>query len=361
MDEALHEGEGLVAGVRRLVTKMLDDAVDQLDRADDDAEAAVHGMRKRAKRVRGLVRLVRPALSDDAYHQLNDEVRDAARRLSELRDAHVALQTFDLLVAGADQRPPALAEVRALLVARSSLADAGAVEDADRRAEVQERLRLVRKRADELLRVEGDRPDPDAEAGLLARGMAKTYGRARQALRRCHREPAAEAFHELRKRVKYLRFQHEAIAPAAPSVLEPTVDLLDRLGDALGDDHDLVALVEWLEAQPPPVDAVLVGPVADLAQRAERQLRDGALSAADRAFVEAPNAFRRRIEALLVAWQRAGAEREPLGLEATLPPTDDLDELSTAALRDLARRRDLRGRSSLDRAGLLAALRLGSS
>lgn len=358
MDEGLHEGEGLVAGVRRLVTEMLDDAVHQLDRADDHPEAAVHGMRKRAKRVRGLVRLVRPALSDDAYHQLNDEVRDASRTLSELRDAHVALHTFDLLVAGTDDRPPALADVRALLVARSSLADAGAVEDADRRAEVQERLRRVRTRADELLRVEGDRPDPDAEADLLARGMATTYRRGRRALGRCHREPTAEAFHELRKRVKYLRFQHEAIAPAAPSVLEPTVDLLDRVGDALGDDHDLVALVGWLEDQPPPVDAALVAPVADLAERAGRTLREGALSGADRAFVERPKAFRQRIEALLVGWRRAGAERQPLGLEAALAPTDDLDERSTAALRDLARRRRVPGRSSLDRAGLLAALRL---
>ena len=52
------------------------------------SRATVHDVRKRCKKVRGLLRLVRPGLGPD-YRRANADVRDAARELSSLRDAHV--------------------------------------------------------------------------------------------------------------------------------------------------------------------------------------------------------------------------------------------------------------------------------
>ena len=56
--------------------------------------------------------------------------------------------------------------------------------------------------------------------------------------------------HEWRKSVKTLWYQMRLVEPAAPSAIAPVIATLDRLGEALGDDHDLAVLVGRLAADP---------------------------------------------------------------------------------------------------------------
>ncbi|MDY7105400.1 MAG: CHAD domain-containing protein [Actinomycetota bacterium] len=80
-------------------------AHDQVERALTDlrdperigVEEAVHDCRKRCKKLRGLVRLARPALGKD-YARANRGLRDAARELSDLRDDQALLATFETLL-----------------------------------------------------------------------------------------------------------------------------------------------------------------------------------------------------------------------------------------------------------------------
>ena len=85
MSYTLVTGETLTEAARRVAGEQLDDAIDDLsDAVDDDPTEAIHDARKRCKKVRGLVRAVRPALGEDVYRVANDTARDAARELSDL-------------------------------------------------------------------------------------------------------------------------------------------------------------------------------------------------------------------------------------------------------------------------------------
>ena len=54
--------EDVESGIRRVAYEQLDKCLDELDDDSLEAHATVHQARKRCKKLRGLVRLVRPAL-----------------------------------------------------------------------------------------------------------------------------------------------------------------------------------------------------------------------------------------------------------------------------------------------------------
>jgi hypothetical protein len=70
--------------LRRIAREEIGAAIEDIDSAADLHEA-VHEVRKRLKRIRGLLRLFRPAFP--AYFAENAWFRDEAARLSELGDA----------------------------------------------------------------------------------------------------------------------------------------------------------------------------------------------------------------------------------------------------------------------------------
>ena len=97
MSFRIEKGDHLAKEVRRIARKQVEGAIlDVRDRDHDDPET-VHEIRKRCKKVRGLLRLVRPALGG-TYDIENAHFRDAARSLSPLRDAHTALVAYDSLL-----------------------------------------------------------------------------------------------------------------------------------------------------------------------------------------------------------------------------------------------------------------------
>lgn len=81
----------------------------------------------------------------------------------------------------------------------------------------------------------------------ISPGLKRTYKRGRKAFWEAAESRSPEAFHEWRKRVKYLRYQLLAIAPIWPQVLRTWEDELHRLSDALGTDRDLYMLKNFLE------------------------------------------------------------------------------------------------------------------
>src|SRR5262249_49274598 len=52
------------------------------------------------------------------------------------------------------------------------------------------------------------------------------------------------------KQAKYLRYQLEVLTPVRPERLEELTNEADRMGELLGDDHDLAALRQMLTEDP---------------------------------------------------------------------------------------------------------------
>src|SRR5271165_4675242 len=91
----LKRDESVIRGLKRVVREEIESAGTQLsgDRKTSRDEC-IHEARKSIKKVRALMRLVSPELSD-TYARENARLRDIARRLSEFRDAFAIIATFD--------------------------------------------------------------------------------------------------------------------------------------------------------------------------------------------------------------------------------------------------------------------------
>lgn len=343
--------ESLGDGVLRIIRKQLTNAMTELDGMGvDDLPAVVHGVRKRGKRVRAVLRLVRPVLGDD-YDSVNIAVRDAGRRLASIRDAHALLGTFDALTAGCsgDRVDGGLLGVRSGLVRRAQEESAAARQDA-MIGEVTALLDSARARVDAWFLDDGFE--------TIAPGLRATYRRGRRGLRAAVDQPTPEALHDWRKSAKFLWHQTELLGASAPPVLDPLADALHALSDTLGDSHDLVVLCELLQADPDAFGGWReVNGAVDLADRCRTDLDRRAVGLGARLYAEIPTAFVDRLSRYMDAWQTLGDEQAAGEIATIAPPDDGLDGLSRRALYDLARTARVSGRSAMDRDDLIGSLR----
>jgi CHAD domain-containing protein len=300
----LDPGGDVADGVRGIARDQVRIARSDLDEPGDDLVEAIHDCRKRCKKLRGLARLVRPALVGEQYEIANATFRDAARELSTLRDAHALLETFDAVCDAQRHHLPddGLDGVRRRLRTRSAAATRAATVDDPRVAAA---LDLLRHGETLIEGWELEASGFDALAG----GLHKTYRRGRTALDEAARSPTSEAFHEYRKRVKYTWYHVRLLDATAPAVLDPLEDRLHHLSDTLGDDHDLAVLSEQLLADPDAFagrEQVAAAMIVIDGQRADLQRR--ALAAGARLHAEKPKAFVKRIRAYWDAWHEHGPE-----------------------------------------------------
>ena len=85
--------EPIAQGVRRIGLEQIDIAAAKLG-SKDDIPAAIHDARRCLKRLRALLRLVRPGLADTAYRRETERLAGMGRLLSGARDLFVMQQTL---------------------------------------------------------------------------------------------------------------------------------------------------------------------------------------------------------------------------------------------------------------------------
>ncbi|MEZ4520980.1 MAG: CHAD domain-containing protein [Thermomicrobiales bacterium] len=296
----LEPDEALDVGVRRIATEQVEKALAELDDSDLDRHATVHQVRKRCKKIRGLLRLVRPGLEN--YSDKNQSFRDAARRLSPIRDGDAILETYDELT----EIYGDLVDLRRFRTIRTTLEH--------RRDAVNEEL-SIDERLDEFREFCVEQLDDitgwsiDAgEGGIrpILGGLRKTYGRGYDDFRIAVDEGSAEDFHEWRKRVKYHWYHLRILRDVWPSVVRARRDELDRLSDLLGDEHDLAVLSAQVEAEPHSFAGCrTIQALLGLVQQRRQELQAKARRSGRRVYAEAPNAFAARFEIYLEVWEQS--------------------------------------------------------
>jgi CHAD domain-containing protein len=93
----LRRSESGTQGLRRILREQIAKALEALG-GTTLSDEAVHSARKELKKARATLQLLRDALGDVVYKRENAALRDAARPLSEVRDAKVLLDTLVRLV-----------------------------------------------------------------------------------------------------------------------------------------------------------------------------------------------------------------------------------------------------------------------
>lgn len=192
---------------------------------------AVHDVRKRCKKLRGLSRLYRFSLGEENYKKVNIYFRDVARRLSDIRDAKTMLDTLEMLPSGG---------------AYSELEETLKLNRKGKKVLKYDRddvIEMARKDLEEGKRViEESFMHVRSDADLMIPALKKTYKRGQKALEAARKSNSGEDYHELRKRVKYLWYATRLIKHSWHNVLKKVAQEWSQLSDDLGDDHDLVVL-----------------------------------------------------------------------------------------------------------------------
>ncbi|MDX1648946.1 MAG: CHAD domain-containing protein, partial [Myxococcota bacterium] len=233
-------------------------------------------------------------LASGTYGGENRALRDAARRLSDLRDAEVLRACVETLVAERDAalEPEAFEPVVAELRRRRD-AEAGAADGEGRLAEVAAALRDARERS---RRWTLEKEGADAVVG----GLRRTYRRGHKAMQRAFAKPSAARFHEWRKRSKYGMYHLRLLRDAWRGPLDAWEEAQHALSDVLGDEHDLAVLEGELSTLPAPDDAAEV--LRGLVEGRRRALRCRAHGLGMRLYAERPEACARRLAAYVEAW-----------------------------------------------------------
>jgi CHAD domain-containing protein len=278
-------GKAIVGSIAAALGQVVDLAA--AGRADDGESEAVHEVRTCFKKARAALRLVRDDLGEEVYRQENLCFRDAARPLTEVRDAEVLVETWDDLRGSfpdlLDQE--GMAGVREALIAhRREVARRVLVEG--RALTIVEAIAAVA-----LFRVAGWKLDEKAWQSAR-RGLLRVYRRGRRALSRAAETRADADLHEWRKQAKYLWAEHKILARAWPALGKKRAKRLHELWSLLGDDHDLAVLRQRL--------AVLladdVGAKAFEAIETRRgELQESAFELGRRLYAKRPRAFLRRL------------------------------------------------------------------
>ena len=108
--------EPIGQGVRRVGLEQIEIAEAKLS-SKDDISAAIHDARRCLKRVRALLRLIRPGLEESVYRQEAERLAGIGKLLSGVRDLDVMRQTLAQLESRFDALPVGAAERLAKLVA----------------------------------------------------------------------------------------------------------------------------------------------------------------------------------------------------------------------------------------------------
>ena len=236
-----HEKPG--AGLRRIAHKRLQKLLKTSRARDLGDDEGVHNTRKQVKELRGVLRLARDELGKKTYRAQNQALRDAARPLSQLRDASVLIDTLDKLIERSRGRlkPGPLARLRQNL--------------RDRRRQVRTLMQEKQVLSPLLRCVQGSErrvrrwPDRDGGWKSVRCRLRRIYQKGRTAMRLAHAAGSNEAWHEWRKRTNALRYALESICCIRPKRIGRLTRQAHRLTQILGEDHDLAVLGEVAQQQ----------------------------------------------------------------------------------------------------------------
>ena len=302
MSFRLEANESISIGMRRLLLERTHQIIDDLTNPATDRDKGVHEARKNCKRIRAAYRLIRFEIGDEIYRQENTRFRDAARLLAGARDDLVMMRTLDRLIAENRARLPkdAFAGIRRGLTARYEATLARGFQQQN----------VIPGMAASALQIE-NLPIRHQNFTVFRGGLQRNYTQGRVAMQQAYRQPGLDAFHEWRKRVKYLWHQIEILEALWPNMLLNLANELHALSEFLGDDHDLAVLRRLvLEISSHFGDERELMRLVHLIDQKRLELEALARPLGERIYSDRPKSFVQRLETYWKAWQSEAQTRQ---------------------------------------------------
>ena len=266
---------------------------------------AIHSARKQIKKLRAVLRLVKQEIGKKAFEERLEELRKAAEYLARVRDAHVKAQALEKLARSQRKGPSAVKFVKLRAVLRSECAEeVRRFRKEKHRKEVQ---RILRKQPARFAKL---RIKCDGWAAV-GPGLKKSYRKARESRDVAQLDSSPENLHTWRKRVKDLWYNTQLLKPIWPEQMSAAADELEKLGEFLGDDHDLVILRQTaIRKSIVPDLETEVNALLGLIDARRAELQKPAFEMGARFFEEKPSDFCERLHRYWKLWKAKKAKRK---------------------------------------------------
>jgi len=287
----LKQGASISSEIRRIVLKQLEAAISELHTVGDpQSDDAVHDARRRVKKIRAIIRLVRPVL-DKEYRVVDRDLSTVSRLLAPVADGRGIVETLNEI----EHRYPASLSKRALAAARAGVLRNGA------RADHEAQTRGILKIAAGTLRSERSRIKQWHIHGdgfrAIAPGLEESYRRARRMMLVTWSKPKPSHFHTWRRYVKDHWFHIRLLEGRCGYHLVAYERRIEALDGILGEYHNVILLRDLLvtdRSLPRDESARCLRVVA----RYQRVLRRHAEILGARIYTERPRRFVRRVRHL---------------------------------------------------------------
>ncbi|HEX6275552.1 MAG TPA: CHAD domain-containing protein [Polyangiaceae bacterium] len=269
------------------------------DGAAPSLDERVHETRKTIKRLRALLRLYRGALPRAVYDEEDARLRRLARALGGARDAAALRESLELLVSRAPPDSRARLRDGAAVLAEALGADLPLASNETRATldSVQEALGAFAERA-RAVRIER------SGFATIAPGFRRTYARGRRAFGQALERTTERRLHRLRALVKRHQYQLTLLEPLWPEPIRASRREAQRLGELLGNDHDLALLEHRMKSVAERREVLSLAPEFRAAVAATHaELRRDALDLAARVYAETPRQITARFRAYFDAWR----------------------------------------------------------
>ncbi len=285
---AIDKREKLGTGIRRALIGQIDQAISDLTSSDMDPHEGVHDARTRCKRIRAILRLLRPRLKKQ-YQVENEWFRDTARLLATARDAAAIMEAFDklVLVNRESNAPARFAPIRkGLYERRETITTHGGPTD---HGEVLDGFHQARAR------IMGW--DFGVKGWAIVKpGLQAMYAQSQDYLERVIATRETTIFHEWRKPVKYFWYQTELLRRVVPAFDKKFRKSLRDLAELIGDDHDLYVLQLTMRTEsyiygPEQLQTEFLG----LMHERRLDLQDAAVELGEQLFPEKPERFVKKL------------------------------------------------------------------
>lgn len=305
MSYSFQQEESISENVRRVYNELLDQCIYELTHSYGRSHSAIHETRKHFKKMRALFRLVREEIGEDTYKAYNTFFRDEGRKISDLRDVNVLIETLDELKKTYQEElsEDVFTGIRAKLLRKKHALS----------KRLLYRRKVLQKIFARLEEAEVYLPPmhlQNEDFSAFRSSLTRVYKRAGKGLIAAYTERSVEAFHNWRKRVKYLRYQVDLLSPAWQTVLSLQEKELHNLSDLLGDHHDLSVLEEEIlsiKINNTEALEVLLGMISQRKSTMEEESRPLGI----KLFAEKPENFANRLESYWNTWKKDRQEENP--------------------------------------------------
>lgn len=295
MAYSFQQNESIEDGFKRIAADQIDKAITSLNEKENLREG-IHDMRKRMKKLRGLLRLVRSGLGDEAYQRENQCFRDISKDFSSVRDLTVLHEKLQVIHGEIDIDESKSEVVNAIqqLAEQEQQEITSLQQDGSR---LQNSISVLEETRERLMNLSLDNDFQN----VISPGLKRTYKRGSSAFEVAYQTADDEDIHDWRKRTKYLWYHLRLLKQAWPAVLRPLAEEAHVLSTYLGNDHDFAVLAgairKWQLG-----DGLKEMLLKQIDEKRE-EIHSSALPLGKKLFAEKPKQFIKRIETYWQVWQ----------------------------------------------------------